>query len=70
LRSTDSAKKIYKNENNHDDNTGITDSIDLDNSDELNKIIQRYENMLSNEKKELTKSSLSNSKGTLEESWG
>lgn len=32
-----------------EDVTGITDSLDLENSDDLNKIIQRYENMLGTE---------------------
>jgi len=44
------------------------DSIDLDNSDDLNKIIQRYENMLGNVnegQKVIRKSGKS-----LEESWG
>lgn len=38
-------------QNNNDESVNgslITDSLDLDNSDDLNKIIQKYEAMLSN----------------------
>lgn len=70
-------------EMNNTDNSGsgepgeamITDSLDLDNSDDLNKIIQKYENLLSQPKEgnpaadqNMRKSQ--SSQGSLGESWG
>ena len=42
-------KPSFKKETTVEDKN--SDSIDLDNSDDLNKIIQKYESMLSNEQK-------------------
>ena len=36
--------------NNSGNENGITDSLDLENSDDLNKIIQRYETMLDDQR--------------------
>ena len=76
------SSSIKQNDQHNTDNdevgegaeAAITDSLDLENSDDLNKIIQRYETLLSS--KEGNQTTVKNlresvsSQGSMEESWG
>ena len=77
---SNSIKQNDQVNNNENDGMGegaepaMTDSLDLDNSDDLNKIIQRYETLLSTKDGNQTtvknlRESIS-SQGSMEESWG